>query len=592
MLISSRGIGEVRLLIAQRELGAGGDSTHMERLFFYNSTNGAGAIGDLSLDGLTTVHGFPANTFPKGWTHVAELPGTGGRMLFYQAATHEAAVGELEPATFMPVKAYPPDIGAWTHLVGTLVAGHPSTLFYNAVTGAAAVGFDPPEALFPFTSGWTHVVSGRRSWRVLFYDATTGAGTLDFRPSTPTSAAGSFAAGSTHLAVGPCVEGRDSLLFYNGDTGAGTLGLLGEDGLSTVWKWSPGGLGAWTLVVGTDTGFLFYHAATGAAAVGALDGDILKLTRTYAPDGFARGWTHVIRADLPSPRPPLGDFAPSPLLGDYAPTGATTQPGNKVDPWGLMGALTTIHASDYMHLVWGNDEYRDAWNDFEPLAAQCQAAGMRLWLYLTTPSEEPEPYPIGFNYVTWAIECAKVAANYPNVAGICIDDFCSNLSNTPPEPSFTPDYCKQMMDEARAIAPNMKLLVVAYWDQMGSLAKHLESDVIDGVVFPYIRPHYDHTTTDTLMPQIEEFRTSLNKLTNSAGLCRRVSLVVMVYAQSYSLVTSLHRSPPTPDYVKACLRIGLDATRRGLADGVVTYCLPKSERTFVEAVAEVYETVL
>jgi hypothetical protein len=558
----------------------------MERLFFYNSANGAGATGDLSSDGLTVVHDFPAGTFRKGWTHVTELPGTGGQVLFYQAPTHEVAVGEMEPETFMPVKSNTRDIGAWTHIVGTLVDGHPSTLFYNAPIGVAAEGFDPPGAPGPFRSGWTHVVSGRRSWRVLFCDAKSGDGALGFGSSAPISATRPLSPGWTHLTVGPCVEGRDSILFYDGDTGAGELGLLGEDGFSPVWKWKPKEFEAWTLVVGTDTAFLFYHAATGAAAVGVLDGDILMITRL--PGTLALGWTHITRAELPSPSPlPVDYSSPSPLLGDYAPTGATIpDSGRKVDIPALMRVLKRIHARDYMHLVWANDEYADAWNDFKPLAEECEAAGVRLWLYLPPPTGKPPPEPFLYDYVRWARECAKIAKKYRAVAGICIDDFCTNLYNVPPEPSFTPDYCKQMMDQARAIAPHMKLFVVAYADKKGALAKHVESGAIDGVVFPYL-PDYDLTTTDTLMAQIEEFRASLNEFTNHAGLCRRVPLVVMVYATKYVGATGA----PTPEYVKTCVRIALEATRRGLADGVVTYCLPKSTKLFVDAVALAYRAV-
>jgi hypothetical protein len=210
-----------------------------------------------------------------------------------------------------------------------------------------------------------------------------------------------------------------------------------------------------------------------------------------------------------------------------------------------------MHARDYMHLVsW---EYPDAWKDFEKLAAKCATAGVRLWLYLPPPTEPPAPKPYEGDYVTWARACATVAKKYPKVvAGICIDDFCANTT------TFKTAYCKQMMDEARSLAPSMRLFVVAYAGQLGDLERYLHEGVIDGVVFPYIRPQFDHTTTDTLMPQIQEFRTWLNRFTNRAGLCRRVSLVVMVYASGYSGLTA-----PTPDFVKACLNIGLDATKRG-----------------------------
>ena len=62
-------------------------------------------------------------------------------------------------------------------------------------------------------------------------------------------------------------------------------------------------------------------------------------------------------------------------------------------------------------------------------------------------------------------------------------------------------------------------------------------------------------------------------------------LVVMVYAEKHSE----SRDEPTPAYVKTCLEIGLDSTADGLADGVVTYCLPKGNPRFVESVAAIYK---
>jgi N,N-dimethylformamidase beta subunit-like, C-terminal len=274
----------------------------VERLFFYDSADGSAALGILAEGDFKTEYSFAPDTFGRTWTHVAELPGTSGRLLFYRATTGEAAVGELAPASFVQAKSYPPGaFGTWTHVLGTLVEGHPSSLFYNADTGAAAAGFDPTDVTYPpgaFSPGWTHIVSGRRSWRVLFYNAATGSGALDFDPSTKVWPAGAFATAWTQVAIGPGSEGQDSVLFYNAATRAGAIGLLDESGFTTVQSWQPGGFGGWTHVVGTGRAFLFYNAMDGSAAIGTLEDTGFTTTHVYPPDSFARGWTHIAHADL------------------------------------------------------------------------------------------------------------------------------------------------------------------------------------------------------------------------------------------------------------------------------------------------------
>jgi len=262
------------------------------------------------------------------------------------------------------------------------------------------------------------------------------------------------------------------------------------------------------------------------------------------------------------------------MWGDYAHTGARTRRG-RTDTPKLLVALRAIGATDYMHLVWTERRYPGAWDDFKQMAPDFDAAKIRLWLYLTPPSEGASE-PFGDDYVRWAVECAKVARRHPSVAGLCIDDFNWNVKALPPA------YCKRMMGEAHKTAPRLALLVVGYWGAQRHIAAHVEAGAVDGVVFPYIRPHYDHARTDTLAPQIRAYRRWLDRQT--AALGRRMPLVVMVYASKYSTAPTA----PTPEYVKACIEIAAEATKDGLADGVVTYCLPKSSAPFVRTVTDAY----
>ncbi len=267
----------------------------------------------------------------------------------------------------------------------------------------------------------------------------------------------------------------------------------------------------------------------------------------------------------------------APILGDYENLGART-PEGRTDLPKLMAVLQEIHARDYMHLVWTEKKFPSGWQDFQLMAPEFQKANIRLWLYLTPPSEEvPDPY--GEDYVRWAVECAKVAKQYPMVKGICIDDFNGNVKK------FTPAYCRQMMDEAHKTAPDLSLLVVCYFGYEKNIKAHVAAGAIDGVIFPYFYPQKNLSDTTKLRPQIESYRAWLDERTQAGGLARKMPMVVMVYGRKHSE----SRDSPTPGYVRECLEIGLKSTEEGLTDGVVMFCLPKDNPLFINPVAEVFK---
>lgn len=266
----------------------------------------------------------------------------------------------------------------------------------------------------------------------------------------------------------------------------------------------------------------------------------------------------------------------TPILGDYVNIGVRTGE-DRTDIPKLMGILKEIGAEDYMHLVWQEKHYPGAWDDFKAMTPVFQEAGIRLWLYLTPPSEGV-PEPFGDDYVKWAVECAQLAKEYPIIKGICIDDFNGNVKK------FTPDYCREMMQAAHAIASHLSLLVVCYYGYQDSIAAHVEAGAIDGVIFPYFYPHKNLSDTSHLLPQLQTYRKFLDEKTAAGGLTGKMPLVLMVYGVSHSQSADA----PTPDYMKQCLTIGREATNEGLANGVVTYCLQKHVPDFVAAVKEVY----
>jgi len=264
------------------------------------------------------------------------------------------------------------------------------------------------------------------------------------------------------------------------------------------------------------------------------------------------------------------------MLGDYVNVGVRTV-DNRTDIPKLLSVLKTMGPQDYMHLVWKEDNYPHAWEDFQLMALQFQEAGIRLWLCLTPPSEGvPEPY--GEDYVKWALACSEPAKRYPIIQGICMDDFNGNVKK------FTPVFCQEMMNAAHKNAPHLSLLVVCYYGYQETIQPHVEAGAIDGVIFPYFYPHKNLSDTSRLLPQITTYREWLNEQTKKGGYSKIMPLMLMVYGVRHSQSTDA----PTPDYVKECLEIGLQATKDGLASGVVTYCLQKDKADFVAAVASVY----
>jgi hypothetical protein len=291
------------------------------------------------------------------------------------------------------------------------------------------------------------------------------------------------------------------------------------------------------------------------------------------------GGRYIPAPGLPGRPADIGLPAFKSLLGDYCLTGVRTKDG-RTDIPKLITALKLMGARDYFHLVWSGKDYPSSWADFKLMAPEFQKAGIRLWLYLTPPSEPPPPEPFGYDYVRWARECADVAAMYPSVAGLCIDDFNGNVNK------FSPAYCREMMRSARAVAPQLALLVTNYFGYFEkTMAEHIRTRAVDGVIFPYFYPHRNHSDTSLLLPQIEHYRRWLDGQTEKGHQMKRMPLIVMIYATRHSQSVD----DPSPAYVRRCLEIGLEATERGLADGVVTYCLPKDIPEFTGAAAAVYK---
>jgi hypothetical protein len=284
------------------------------------------------------------------------------------------------------------------------------------------------------------------------------------------------------------------------------------------------------------------------------------------------------------------------MLGDYARIGVQAEDG-RIDIDRLICVLQLIGAHDYLCEVWDASKTPHAWEDFLLLAPRCQEAGIRLWLYLAPPSEPDPPEPFCLDYVRWAEECGKTAADHPAVRGLCIDDFNDNVSK------FTPSYCKQMMEAAHAHAPHLALLVTSYWGYQWTLRPHIAASAIDGVIFPFLGadkltfdkdPKAYCFTTSNLVPELKAYRAWLDSEAKTAGLSGKLPLILMVYATPHSACSDPPLPPRTTfySYVRTCLEIGLAMSKKRIADGVVTYGLPKNDLCFDSSVASVYRRTL
>jgi hypothetical protein len=303
---------------ASRPLATGearGASYATTTFLFYRSDNGAGVLTSERYGVVTTRSTYHPHSFALGWTSVAAL---GTTALFYNSRTGAGAEGPLQRGTFSTSASFAAGAFArgWTHITK---AGS-GTLFYNATTGEGALNYNPSTQYYAagsFATGWTHVVDAG-SHLLLFYNAHTGAGAIgrvtyrsdepggwliipDRVVTTRVYQPGSFLAGWTHV-----VATSGGILFYNAQTGGAAIGnvrhVSGGDQFVTEnsFATAPFPTG-WTHVASGGGDLLFYNARTGEGAVAAIDRSVpatptLRILRYYGANSFAPGWTHVVGA--------------------------------------------------------------------------------------------------------------------------------------------------------------------------------------------------------------------------------------------------------------------------------------------------------
>jgi len=244
------------------------------------------------------------------------------------------------------------------------------------------------------------------------------------------------------------------------------------------------------------------------------------------------------------------------IIGDY--NLELRDSTGRLDATNLIERLKDLKVNTYVYLIWHSSyDWDDLCNNFMPLA---QKEGIKVIVYLVPPSEPPSPKPYEYDYLKWAQAIGELSQKYPNLMGIAIDDFNYNTT------FFTKNYLKEVKARAISINPSLKLFTVSYYRDITDKFLDQYRDVIDGVIFPFRNePNIDTTTTSTLDPQVRAVRATLGE---------DLSLIIMIYASKLSSAPV----PPDAKYLKETVKVSLDLVKEGVADGIITYCLPKVDK--------------
>ena len=201
-----------------------------------------------------------------------------------------------------------------------------------------------------------------------------------------------------------------------------------------------------------------------------------------------------------------------PILADYDNARTEALPREDglthTDAAATLDALLALGVNTYAFLIYlGPSD----WEDLAEYVALAEPAGLDTWVYLVPPAERPEDYPpFDGDYVAWGAAIGELAATWPSITAIAMDDFYSDRSTV-----WTPDYVCEMMDAAHENAPDLLFYAVDYspWT-LQDFSTPEERRCVDGIVFPY-RDLDDNTD---LRPQIEEIAALRDDLPGSLVL--------------------------------------------------------------------------
>jgi hypothetical protein len=201
-------------------------------IFYYNAATCQAAVGEIGYDGrhqTTNTFRFKFLGTRPIYSHVVYMGGFD--LYFYEASTGKDMYIRLTPSGYQAINfTYTPGTG-WTHVV--YAQGHP--LFYRKDTGSAMIITGTTKRYVTLSPFWSHIVDcGIRSSNgvqigILFYNAVTGvyrvgditqAGTFVGRTSNRWSYT-YLRPGWTHIA-----KVQDGLLFYDSQSADTITGYL------------------------------------------------------------------------------------------------------------------------------------------------------------------------------------------------------------------------------------------------------------------------------------------------------------------------------------------------------------------------------
>ena len=184
------------------------------------------------------------------------------------------------------------------------------------------------------------------------------------------------------------------------------------------------------------------------------------------------------------------------VYADYG--GVLRRADGHVDTPATLQRLRALHVTSYAFLVWGwryktparyATDFDDLANDFLPAAQQ---AGIDVWAYLPSPEEMSmyAPPPCRTDYTCWGDKLGALAARYPALKEIVIDDFFSK----PNAAKLTPDVAEAARAAARQHTKAIGLMPIAYFtNALHGLLQDDYSGAIDGVIFVNVHKTLDDT---------------------------------------------------------------------------------------------------
>lgn len=242
---------------------------------------------------------------------------------------------------------------------------------------------------------------------------------------------------------------------------------------------------------------------------------------------------------------------------------------HRVDVARLIAELVDLRADTYNWLIHARPT---DWDDLKLFLPRAREKGIRVWVTIVPPSEQPpknpayaEPYRLDFE--RWGVEIAKLSLAEPNLAVWSLDDFTHNL------PILTPERMRGIISGARAINPRLAFVPCCYFPKIQPKFLADYRDCLDGILFPYRAESAKINLTDPthVASEVERIR---------AAAGPSLPVIVDVYATRHSRL-----GDSTPDYVRAVMT---DA--RKSADGVLVYCHqdPRTQRAKYDVIKELF----